>query len=113
MANYTVTDKVLISAPKSKVWEVLTHTQYIKQWDDVPKTFTEDKIYMGAALHWEGHAKMTVTVFKEEEQLTQNLFLPKVDLPAEKYNVNYTYRLSENNGQTELEFEIGDFTPLP
>lgn len=42
------------------------------------------------------------------------MILPKVELPPQNYNVNYTYRLADSaDDEIEPEFEIGDFSPLP
>lgn len=109
----TVRNKIRINAPREKVWQVLSRVEYIKQWDDVPDSFGGEALYPGAVLEWEGHAKLTVTVFREPEEMRMRLFLPKVDLAPEKYEVYYTYRLEDAGGETLLELEVGDFAGLP
>lgn len=111
--NYTVKDQVTINAGKERVWEILTRTAFIKKWDDVPETFHDEKLTSGSVLRWEGYATMTVVVFEEYKQLTFDLFLPKVPLERDQYQVYYAYGLTENNSRTILNFEIGDFGTLP
>jgi hypothetical protein len=111
--NYIVKDQVHINAGKELLWKVLTHTAYIKKWDDVPETYKGTTLTPDAVLNWEGHAKMTVIKFDVNKQLTFDLFLPKVSLTTDQYQVHYSYRIEDNNGSTILNIEIGDFATLP
>jgi uncharacterized protein YndB with AHSA1/START domain len=113
MKQYTVTGKVLIPTSRENVWEVLTNPVFIKQWDDVPEAYQGGRLTEGSILEWEGHVKMTVTSLKEKEELQFHMFIPKLRLAPDQYRIFYTYRLSEQDGQTELSFEIGDFASLP
>lgn len=113
MNKAIVKDQVEINAPVEKVWNILTQTKYYKQWDDLPEGFSGDKLKKGDVIEWQGYSKMTVTECKENEQLKLSLILPKVDLNPNEYDVAYAYHVAEKDGKTLLNFEIGDFSPLP
>lgn len=109
----TVKDSILINAPLSKVWEVLTKAAYYKQWDGLPDNFTASTLVEGTVIEWEGYSKMTVVEFIPEEQFSLSLFLPKVDLPASAYDVTYSFTLEPKESGTLLSIQIGDFAPIP
>ncbi|HTF03971.1 MAG TPA: SRPBCC domain-containing protein [Bacteroidia bacterium] len=113
MKNFTITDHIQIAAPKEKVWEVLTTPEFMKQWDELPENYSGGNLQLNSTIEWEGYSKLTVTDFKENEILKLNMYLPKLSLDPSQYDVSYTYRLTESNGITTLNFEIGDFSPLP
>lgn len=102
-----------IQAAPDKIWQVLTHTRFIRQWDEVPETFTQEVISKGTVIEWEGFSKMTVTEFVVGRKLKFSLFLPKVSLPEEAYDVSYIYELAAEDNRTILNITIGDFSPLP
>lgn len=107
------TDQIEIEAPLEKVWQVLTHTKYIKQWDDLPEGFDEASLKKGSIIEWEGYSKMTVVEYDPKRCLKLSLYLPKVKLKPADYDVSYTYKLSTEDDLTILDIEIGDFSPLP
>ncbi|MDR8390445.1 SRPBCC domain-containing protein [Aliifodinibius sp. S!AR15-10] len=109
----TVKDQIEINASKEKVWEVLTYTKYYKQWDELPEDFSEDKLRLGSIIEWEGYSKMTVRTFEPNNHLDISLYLPRVDLSEDAYDVSYSFKLSRKNDQTILTIKIGDFSPLP
>lgn len=113
MKNFTITDHIQITAPKEKVWEVLTNPEFMKQWDELPENYSGGNLQINSIIEWEGYSKLTVTEFKANELLKLNMHLPKVSLDPSQYDVSYIYRLTESNGITTLHFEIGDFSPLP
>lgn len=109
----TVQHRILIDAPAQKVWQVLTRSEFIAQWDELPENFTADALQHGSILEWEGYSRLTVTEFEPAKKLKMNLFLPKVLLNPAAYDLNYTYTLTESDGQTLLSIDIGDFSPIP
>jgi len=108
-----VKDQIQINASKDKVWEVVTNPEFIKQWDDIPENYSGGPLKLNSILEWERHSKLTVTEFEKNHTLKMKLYLPKVDLDISKYDVNYSYVLTGNDNTTILNFEIGDFLPLP
>jgi len=108
-----VSHSIIIHAPADKVWEVLSKTKYIRQWDEVPEDFEEETVALGSVIEWTGYSKMTVTVFEPPHLLKFGLYLPKVALAPEAYDVSYAYELKAGQGETILLITIGDFSPLP
>ncbi|EOQ89611.1 hypothetical protein LEP1GSC202_1108 [Leptospira yanagawae serovar Saopaulo str. Sao Paulo = ATCC 700523] len=108
----TVINQISINAPIQKVWDILTNPKFIKEWDDIPENYTGGLLTLNSVIEWEGHAKMVVTEFEEMKILKLNLYLPKVNLVPSQYDVSYRYSL-KSNGEIVLDFEIGDFSPLP
>lgn len=108
-----VSHSVIINAPAERVWKVLTTAEYIRQWDEVPEDFKEETVTLGSVIEWTGYSKMTVTAFEPLYKLKFSLFLPKVELPPENYDVSYVYELKTSQGETILLITIGDFSPLP
>ena len=108
-----VTDQITINAPTQRVWEVLTDPAFIKQWDEMPENYSGGVLKMGSVIDWEGYSKLTVTEFEPGKVLKMNMFLPKVALSPSQYDVSYKYSLTDNDGITTLDFEFGDFSPLP
>ncbi|MEX0662961.1 MAG: hypothetical protein WEA58_02085 [Balneolaceae bacterium] len=108
-----VRDQIEIKASKEKVWRVLTETKFYKQWDDLPEDFSEDRLKLGSVIDWGEYSKITVRTFKPTEHLDMKLYLPKVDLSENDYDVSYSFSLTSKNDHTILSIEIGDFSPLP
>lgn len=104
---------ITIDAPAQKVWEVLTNSKYMAQWDELPEDFTSEKIQLGSVIEWEGYSRLTVNKFDPQRKLSMDLFLPKVALDPAAYDISYVFDLRESGGQTLLEMTIGDFTPIP
>ncbi|MCE7057703.1 SRPBCC domain-containing protein [Algoriphagus sp. AGSA1] len=113
MENAIVKDQIEINAPIEKVWDVLTKAEYYRQWDDLPESFAGEELVKGDVLEWEGFSRMTVVECKKHEELKMKLFLPKVNLDPSKYDITYSYYLSGQGDKTQLNFSIGDFSPLP
>ncbi len=108
-----VTDHVTINAPASRVWKVLTTPNFIRQWDDLPEGFGDQPLQKGTHIEWEGFSKLTVAELSPEQRLKLKLYSPKWGKPPELYDIAYSYSLTENNGQTHLSLNIGDFNVLP
>lgn len=108
-----VTDQIEIKAPKEIVWDVLTETKFYKQWDDLPENFSDDRLKLGSVIDWGEYSKITVRTFKPAEHLDLKLYLPKVELSENEYDVSYSFTLTSKNDHTLLTIKIGDFSPLP
>lgn len=101
-----------IAAPPERVWEVLTHTRYIRQWDDVPAEYTADRIALGVALTWTGHATLTYTVVEPPHRLYASLRVHAWAQPP-KGPVGYEYVVSPTAGGARLALRVGDFAHVP
>ncbi|WP_163100057.1 SRPBCC domain-containing protein [Peribacillus alkalitolerans] len=111
--HLTVKSGINIMAPASKVWEVLTKSEFIRQWDDIPEGFTADSLSLGSVLEWAGYSMLTVKSFEPNKLLYLSLYSLKWDLPPSSYDIGYTYNLSTESQFTLLTVEIGDFSQLP
>lgn len=107
-----VENEILIHAPASKVWGVLVEPRYMKQWDDLPEGYGEDKLALGNVIEWEGYSILTVTRLEPDQQLQLSLYVPKWELPPESYSIAYTYTLTPQGVNTLLSVTIGDFAQL-
>ncbi|MCG5251846.1 hypothetical protein P4U99_21440 [Brevibacillus agri] len=63
-----VSHEVVIHAAPEKVWEVLIHPHFIRQWDDVPEDFGQAPLTLGSVMEWPGYAKLTVAEFELAER---------------------------------------------
>lgn len=109
----TVKHTITIDATAQKVWEVLTRSEYIAQWDELPEHFALKEIQRGSVIEWEGYSRLTVSKLVPLRKLSMDLFLPKVPLDPAAYDISYTFDLAVSDGKTILEITIGDFSPLP
>ena len=110
--NLIVKETIEISAPITKVWEVLVTPHYIKEWDDVPEGFTDDRLRLGSILEWPGHARLTVVTFEPHQHLSMALLAASWKPPIPD-DIAYTFDLVENDGKTILTVTVGDFGRLP
>ena len=113
MEKLITNDTITINASASKVWEVLTTPGYIRQWDDVPESFTDSQLKQGSVLHWAGYSKLTVTRFEPNRLLKMNMYVEKWERPESEFDVAYTFRLKEDGHTTSLTISIGDFASAP
>lgn len=97
-----------IAAPPQRVWDILTQTRYIREWDDVPAEFTGDRIAAGVALTWPGHATLTYTVVEPPRRLYARLDVAKWTRPPEG-SVGYEYIITPISGGVRLDLRVGDF----
>jgi len=104
--------KITIEAPLAKVWEVLVAPKFIRQWDALPEDFPDYYLEVGAEIIWSGNSKMTVTEMLPHESLKLSAYFSKWELPPSAYDVNYKYLLSDQDGATVLDVEMGDFGSL-
>lgn len=111
--NHTVTDRIEINATTGKVWEILTQSQYIRQWDELPDEFSENQLRLGSIIKWPGFSKLTVTTFDIGSELRLSLELPRVAMKPSEYDISYRYLLTASGDRTILDIAIGDFAPIP
>ncbi|MFC3041724.1 hypothetical protein ACFOGI_15885 [Virgibacillus xinjiangensis] len=73
MSTLIVTDEIIIHAPLSKVWKVLTYPIYIRRWDDFPDTCREHPLKAGQVYFWElprgGYSSHTVVKLERERRM--------------------------------------------
>ncbi len=101
-----------ISAPPQRVWDVLTLTRYLREWDDVPAAYTADRVALGAELTWPGHATLTYTVFEPPARLFASLRVAKWARPPAG-PVGYEYVITPVAGGSRLDLRVGDFAHVP
>lgn len=113
---HTVEREIIINAPVEKIWQVLTHTAYIRQWDDVPESFTETQLSPGSKLQWDlgdGHqSSITVSAFEPQEYLKTSLYVTRWPSPPSAYDIAYDYRIIQRGSDTVLKIRVGDFGAL-
>ena len=112
MDKYTVKDRIEINAPMANVWKVLTQTKYYKQWDDLPENFVDETLELGKKIVWEGYSILTVTGYEPHQLFALSMYLPKIALKPEEYNIAYIFTLKETGNGAVLEIEIGDFSNI-
>ncbi|WP_028595427.1 SRPBCC family protein [Paenibacillus assamensis] len=110
---FVVHHQIVIEAPASAIWEVLVSPEYMKQWDELPEGYGSDPLELGSIINWEGYSQLTVVEFAPLQRLRLALYVPKWPLPAEHYNIGYTYTLSRQGEHNLLTVEIGDFAAIP
>jgi uncharacterized protein YndB with AHSA1/START domain len=111
--SFIVKDQVRIQASAEKVWEVLTNPDYMRQWEEMPENFGNEHLQQGSVVHYEGFSTLTVTTFEVNRQLNLTVHLPNIDLAPSAYNIVYRFILKPDHNHTVLDFEIGDFAPVP
>ena len=105
------TDQVRISAPVSKVWDVLVKPEYIRQWDDVPEGFDAATLTAGSVLEWPGSARLEVTVFNPYSRLRLAYQNPTWDAAVD--GIAYDYELQQSAGGSVLIARVGDWANAP
>ncbi len=101
-----------IAASPERVWDVLTLTRYIREWDDVPAGYTADRVVLGAELTWPGHATLTFTHVDAPKRLYASLRVHAwAQLPQGP--VGYEYLVSLSGSGTRLDLRVGDFAHVP
>lgn len=107
-----VKNNIRIDAPVTRVWEVLTKPEYIRQWDELPEDFGDYEIHPATIIEWPGYSRLRVVEFELNKKLRYSLYVPAWN-DESITQVGYTYSLSvDDNGYTWLGIEIGDFAIL-
>jgi uncharacterized protein YndB with AHSA1/START domain len=112
MENLIVNNAITIQAPVASVWEVLTRPEFIKEWDDIPQSFKEDRLQLGSVIEWDKQVRLTVKEYIPYQHLVLSLYSFSWPLPSSAYDITYSYTLSEHPNEVGLTIEIGDFAPL-
>jgi hypothetical protein len=107
-----VKNNIRIDAPVTRVWEVLTKPEYIRQWDNLPEDFGDYEIHPATIIERPGVSKLSVVEFELNKALRYSLYIPAWE-NEHVNNIGYSYSLSvDDNGYTWLGIEIGDFAIL-
>jgi uncharacterized protein YndB with AHSA1/START domain len=105
-----VKQSIKIDAPPSRVWQILTKPEYIRQWDELPENFGDYDISPATVIEWP-QSRLSVVEFRLNETLRYELYIPTWE--EEVNNIGYAYSLStDDEGHTWLTVEIGDFAIL-
>ncbi|MGJ4803233.1 SRPBCC family protein [Luteimonas sp. SDU82] len=100
-----------VQAAPATVWEVLTRSAHIRQWDDVPEHFREDALSAGAVLEWAGYAVLTVIEYAPPHRLRMAYHSPTWPRPAE--GIEYAYAIGPARSGCELRLRVGDWALAP
>ncbi len=103
---------VEIAASPERVWDVLTLTRYIREWDDVPAECTADRVAPGTEFTWPGHATLTFTRVESPHRLYAGLRVHAWAEPPQG-PVGYEYIVSPSSHGSRLELRVGDFSYVP
>lgn len=107
-----VNNNIRIDAKVTRVWEVLTKPEYIRQWDELPEDFGDYEIHPATVIEWPGYSKLSVVELELNRKLKYTLYVPAWNDESIN-NIGYTYSLTvDDNGHTWLGIEIGDFAIL-
>ncbi|ALM50434.1 hypothetical protein AMR72_17005 [Flavobacterium psychrophilum] len=107
-----VKNNIRIDAPVTRVWEVLTKPEYIRQWDALPEDFGDYEIHPATVIEWPGTSRLSVIHFDINKRLHYALNIPAWG-DISNNNIGYTYNISiDDDGHTWLGIEIGDFAIL-
>ena len=105
-----VKNSIRIDAPVTRVWEILTKPEYIRQWGSLPEDFGDYDISPATVINYP-QSRLSVALFEMNKTLGYSLYMPTWE--EEVHNVGYTYKLSvDKDGYTWLNTEIGDFAIL-
>jgi uncharacterized protein YndB with AHSA1/START domain len=101
-----------IAASPQRVWDVLTLTRFVREWDDVPAEYTAERIERGAAFTWAGHATVTYTVVEPATHLYGSL-RAHAWLQPPSGPVGYEFILTPTATGCRLAITVGDFAHVP
>ena len=110
--DLVVKHSIKINAPVSRVWEILTKPEYIRQWNSLPEDFGDYEIHPATIIEWPGQSRLNVVEFDLNRRLSYSLSIPEWEAQNVTH-IGYTYSLSiDADGYTWLGIEIGDFAIL-
>jgi len=105
-----VKNSIRIEASPSRVWEVLTKPEYIRQWGFLPEDFGDYDISPATIIQYPDR-RLNVVDYELNKTLRYSLYMPTWE--ENVTSVGYTYSLSTDaEGHTWLNVEIGDFAIL-
>ena len=110
--SLVVKHSIKINATPSRVWEILTKPEYIRQWDKLPEDFGDFQIDPVTVIEWPGQRRLNVVEFDLNSKLSYSLSIPEWEQQG-VLHIGYNYSLSiDSEGYTWLGIEIGDFAIL-
>lgn len=116
MTTLIATDEIIIHAPLSKVWDILTKTKYIREWDDLPHDFPEETLRVGSEITWHfpdgSFSKNTVVKSEHEKVLQIALYVSNWEVKPKPGEIIYSYELLMHGDGTRLRLRHGDFSSL-
>lgn len=116
MATLIVTDEIIIHAPLSKVWDVLTKSKYIREWDDLPDNFPEETLRVGSKIVWNfpdgSFSTNTVVKAEEEKEMQIALYISNWEVTQKPGEIIYSYEILMHGDDTRLRLRHGDFSSL-
>ena len=117
MGTLIVKDEIIIHASAAKVWDVLVSPNYVKQWDELPEDFPEEKMSVGSEVVWNlpnGEvSKTTLIEADRERKLVISLYVSNWGIKPNPEDVAYTYVMMEQDEGIKLLINIGDFSLIP
>ena len=124
MRNKLFVDKTMeIDAPASKVWDVITISEYNRQWalefsSGGPQFYLESTWELGSPVLWKGQdgtviVEGNVTAVQQYRLLRFTVFdVRSPERPPVTEEDGITFKLSEENGKTMLHILQGDFSAM-
>jgi hypothetical protein len=110
--SLVVNHSIKIDATPSRVWEVLTKPEYIRQWDLLPEDFGDYEIHPATIIERPGQRSLNVVEFDLNKRLSYQLEVPEWKEQGVSH-IGYNYSLTiDAEGHTWLGIEIGDFAIL-
>lgn len=118
-----VRKSIEICAPASKVWNIIVSPNTWNQWMLVPPEVVEEKddkqqLRAGSKVLWKdesGNAYLTgiVTAFELNKKFVLELQDASWTRKAKPGEVTYAFTLSQKDGETHVEFTLGDLSIDP
>ncbi|WP_373894903.1 SRPBCC family protein [Virgibacillus natechei] len=116
MATLITTDEIIIHASLSKVWDILTQSKYVREWDDLPDDFPEKVLGVGSEIIWGfsdgSFSKNTVVKSEHEKALQIALYVSNWEVKPKPGEIIYSYELLMHGDGTRLRLRHGDFSSL-
>jgi len=123
MTKLFVDKMIEINAAASKVWDVITMSEYNCQWalefsSGGPQFHLESTWALGSPVHWKGQdgsviVEGNVTAVEENKLLRFTVFYVRSsERPPVTEEDGITFNMSENNGKTMLHILQGDFSVM-
>ncbi|WP_445491397.1 SRPBCC family protein [Niallia sp. 03133] len=123
MEKLFVEQSIVVHAPVSNVWKVLTNRPYTDQWalefsSGGPSFYLESTWELGSPVFWKGQdgeiiVEGNVTAAEENKLLRFTVFDVRMEeRPLITDEDGITFYLKENKGITELAIKQGDFSVM-
>jgi uncharacterized protein YndB with AHSA1/START domain len=109
-----VKDEIIIEAAPARIWEVLTKTKFVSQWDELPEDYPKGAMTEGSQVVWDlpnGEQSITKIIKAENsKELKIALYVSKWEIEPKEGEIAYLYQLEDRGSSTLLKIEIGDFS---